>query len=59
MFIFLEKWKNSRSDGGSAPKPPLASGGRGLRPQTLKLLLTSPVPVTLKFRLIISYLSDG
>jgi len=37
---FLEKdVKNRFSIGGLAPKPPLASGGRGLRPQTPTLLL--------------------
>jgi len=40
MLYFFEKKKkkdkleNRRSVGGSAPKPSLASGGWGLRPQT-------------------------
>jgi len=42
--LFFEKTKrNRRSVGGSAPKPPLASGDWGLRPQTPKLLLPSHV----------------
>jgi len=53
MFYFLKKkqqknWKYRRSVGSSAPKPSLVSCGWGLRPQTLKLLLPSFVPVTLK-----------
>jgi len=57
IALFLEKnWKNRRSvDGGSTPKPPMASSGWGLRSQTPKLLLPSFVPITLKLRPIISY----
>jgi len=44
---FLEKTvKNRRSVGGSAPEPPLASGGWGLGSQTPALLL-SPTITTL------------
>jgi len=42
--LFFEKsWKNRRSVGGSASKPPLASGGWGLCPQAPELLFQSPV----------------
>jgi len=42
MLYFFEKWRNRRSVGGSASKPPLASGGWGLCPQTPQ----SVTPVT-------------
>jgi len=50
MLYFLKKkttkkLENRRSVGSSAPKPPLASGGLGLRPQTPELLFSSPVTV--------------
>jgi len=43
--VYLKKRteKNRRSVGGSASKPPLASGGCGLRPQTPKLLVVALV----------------
>jgi len=49
--LFFEKKKtkknleNRRSFGGSAPNPPLASGGWRIRLQTPVLLLSSPVTV--------------
>jgi len=39
MRIFGKNLENRRSVGGSAPNPPLASGGWRLRPQTPALLL--------------------
>jgi len=40
--LFLENEKITAVIGGSAPKPPLASGGWGLCPKTTELLLPAP-----------------
>jgi len=38
-LFFGKNCKNRRNVGDSAPKPPLASGGWGLRPQNLKIAI--------------------
>jgi len=46
VLFFGKGWNNRRSVWGGTPKPPLASGGWGLCPQTPELLPSSPVTVT-------------
>jgi len=45
-LFYKKNLENRRIVEGSAPQPPLASGGWSLRPQTPELLLSSPVTVT-------------
>jgi len=48
VLLFEKSWENRHSVDSSSPKPPLASGGWGLRPKTPKLLLPYIVPVIKK-----------
>jgi len=45
LYFLKKKLENRRSVGCSAPKPSLASGGWGFRPQIPEKLLPSPVIV--------------
>jgi len=56
VLFFGKSWKNRRSVGGSAPKPPFAFSGRGICPLDPQVVI--PTQFTCDFRALRRFLGN-